>query len=186
MQGRHTGIPLEQLIPAPLTTTTRFALAIRVDTSASRRRLGPSVNDVDATMWSRSRCSIGIVYGVKEGGDGWFIVVVVQLRPIQEDPAKSVDASREWCGGTTRAIAELSEECPVQEACMDVYLGTMYESGRKEGGQAGNDASRACLCASDGTKSGVKLSVASICSRQQGGAQKNHSGASMHGIDACS
>lgn len=41
--GRLTGIPLEQLIPAPLTTTTRFAFAMLADTSDSALRPAKSL-----------------------------------------------------------------------------------------------------------------------------------------------
>lgn len=48
-----TGIPLEQLIPAPLIVTIRLALAIAVDTSESWRRAEKSVWSVEDKRWSR-------------------------------------------------------------------------------------------------------------------------------------
>jgi hypothetical protein len=42
-----TGIPLEQLIPAPLTTTTRLALAILLEISANAVLPGKSACEVD-------------------------------------------------------------------------------------------------------------------------------------------
>lgn len=67
-EGTRTGIPLEQLIPAPLTTITFFAFAIDIDTSSSFLRKPNSAWSVDASRCGRSRWVMGIVVYV------WFAV----------------------------------------------------------------------------------------------------------------
>lgn len=59
-----TGIPLEQLIPAPLTTITFFAFAIEIETSSSLRRAGNSAWLLEVSKCAKSRCVIGIVVAV--------------------------------------------------------------------------------------------------------------------------
>lgn len=49
-----TGIPLEQLIPAPLTVTILLALATAIDTSESWRRAEKSAWSVEHRRWSRA------------------------------------------------------------------------------------------------------------------------------------
>lgn len=48
-----TGIPLEQLIPAPLTVTILLALAMAMDMSESWRRAEKSAWSVEDRRWSR-------------------------------------------------------------------------------------------------------------------------------------
>lgn len=56
-----TGIPLEQLIPAPLTTTTFRAFATATETSDKARLAGKSFRSVEESKWSRGKVVIGIV-----------------------------------------------------------------------------------------------------------------------------
>lgn len=60
-QVELTGMPLEQLMPAPETTTTFFALAILVETSDSCRLAEKSFGQVDVSSCSRGRLVIGMV-----------------------------------------------------------------------------------------------------------------------------
>lgn len=78
-----TGIPLEQLIPAPLIVTIRLALAIAVDTSDSWRRAEKSVWSVEDKRWSR-RSEGGIVF--RKGGreDKPPVVYVTGCQPRRE------------------------------------------------------------------------------------------------------
>lgn len=78
-----TGIPLEQLIPAPLIVTIRLALAIAVDTSESWRRAEKSVWSVEDKRWSR-RSEGGIVF--RKGGreDKPPVVYVTGCQPRRE------------------------------------------------------------------------------------------------------
>lgn len=78
-----TGIPLEQLIPAPLIVTIRLALAIAVDTSESWRRAEKSVWSVEDKRWSR-RSEGGIVFRKGGRGDKPPVVYVTGCQPRRE------------------------------------------------------------------------------------------------------
>jgi len=59
--NRRTGIPLEQLIPAPEITTARLDLATASETSESARRSGNNSCSVEARIASRGNVVVPMV-----------------------------------------------------------------------------------------------------------------------------